>query len=67
MEVNFESFYGDFSHAFAPINEGFSLQELSDIDIAASGLSPDSSIRMSFVAVCPFHPSSYITPWTDEC
>lgn len=54
IEVNFESFYGDFSPAFAPINEGFSLQELSHIDITASGMSSDSSARMSFVAVCPF-------------
>ncbi|TFY52738.1 hypothetical protein EVJ58_g9842, partial [Rhodofomes roseus] len=49
MELNFESFYGDFRRAFAPINEGCSLQELCDIDVAASGQSSDSSARTSFV------------------
>lgn len=51
-EVNLESFYGDFSRAFAPISAGFSLQELSHIDITTGGLSTDSSTQMSFVAVC---------------
>ena len=55
LDVNFESFYGDFARAFAPVNEGFSLQELSHVDVASGSLSSDPSERLSFVAVCPFH------------
>ncbi|KAH9937104.1 uncharacterized protein B0H18DRAFT_1112984 [Fomitopsis serialis] len=53
IDLNFESFYGDFRRAFAPINEGCVLQDLSDIDVAASGQSTDSSARISFVAHGP--------------
>ena len=66
-EVNLEAFYGDFNHASTPINEGINLQELSHIDVAASGLSSDLSARISFMAVCLSQLGAYTLSLTDEC
>ncbi|KZT72744.1 hypothetical protein DAEQUDRAFT_543688 [Daedalea quercina L-15889] len=50
IDINPGSFFGHFTRAFAPINEGCTLQDLSDVDVATSGQSSDSSARTSFVA-----------------